>query len=188
MDATTDGLNPFTHTTSTLAAHTNAISGGAQSNAPDIGTAPLDDPGNRVVNDRDRAAIEVMLKGFDSAQAAVEEQMKPLLRVIDIIAEGRETLLEHYGVQTAGRCEHMGCGRLLFVGERGGRIRGDDSEVLYCAEHAPTYADFKEFWDRIVATDDTDDEREARRHCSDLIAAHLADGGSLEDKRLEVLE
>lgn len=148
-----------------------------------------------VISEANRAAIDVMLKGFAATEALVAEQMAPfgpqnnhrlpatVERILGIIGEGRETLLEHYGVQPAGRCTK--CDKLLFVGEMGARI---GSEIVYCPDHAPTFADYRELWDRIELFNQTEEERLAREAFEDEIARHLVEGGAaLTDKRLEEL-
>lgn len=139
-----------------------------------------------IVGETDRAGIDVALKGFDAARAAVEEQMRPLLDIVDIITEGREALLEHYGVQPFGHCER--CNKLLFQGELGCTPYADDSSVVYCADHAPTLGDLKAHWDRIDPSVDDEDDADRRAAFSAMLEAHLAAGGTLEHKQLEVLE
>lgn len=138
-----------------------------------------------IITDADRAAIDVMLKGFDAARAAIEEQMAPLLRVVDIITDGRETLLEHYGIQPTGRCER--CEKLLFVGEPGAKPFADSNEVVYCAEHAPTLGDLMDTWDRHETEGESTEETELREAFNESLKTHLTKGGSLNHKAIEIL-
>lgn len=73
-----------------------------------------------------------------------------------------------------GACE--GCNTPLFVGDTG--MRCDDGPVL-CGECALTWKDVKAQWD---ADEMLDDDPERRAAFMASYQAHLAGGGSADDK------
>lgn len=124
-------------------------------------------------DDRTRQLITDQLKALDEALAACEVATKPFRAAESAIVEARELLLDHYSVEIAGHCES--CGKLVFVGERGHR---DDDGIVLCAEHSPTWDDAEKSWQSAEPEDDPD------RHeaFTASFAAHLAAGGSRDDK------
>lgn len=129
------------------------------------------------MTDAERAALLEQLRDLDAAQAKIAEARKPFDAATSAIEGVKEALLERHEAEIAGRCET--CDRLLFYGDRGHRC--DDGPIV-CEEHAPTWADIKEEWTCAVDPD-PDDLREALAD----VEAHVAGGGSLEDKVIHEL-
>ncbi|HZQ01382.1 MAG TPA: hypothetical protein VFB13_17690 [Reyranella sp.] len=130
----------------------------------------------------DEAVRKEMAAAFMALQAkleAVSKQMEPL-RTVERDLQGEiEALFEKHGVAFAGHCEF--CDRLLFAGERG---HYDREGAILCEPCAPTYGDWQQQLDgEKLPFDDPDDEADGRA----AIAAHLAAGGSLDDKMLDEL-
>lgn len=143
----------------------------------------------REISIEERATIAARLAGIaavidleEKRLRPLEEQMRPIKDAIAAAEERRELLLEEHGVEIAGFCEHDGCGRLIFVGEQGSRPYADETDVVFCADHAMTYDDLKRHWEDLDADKDHGEEGEMRTAALALVASHIADGGSLDDK------
>jgi hypothetical protein len=132
------------------------------------------------IDDKTRRSIQEQFKALDAARAAIELAMKPFRDAEAEILVARELLLEHYEIEIAGTCES--CDKLLFVGEQGHR---DDEGVMLCAEDSPTWADAAHSWQEALQHDDDDPER--RQAFDRALAAHLAAGGSRDDKLTHAL-
>lgn len=128
-----------------------------------------------MIDDKTRAMIAEQLTASKEAEAAIELAMKPFTRALCKIGEARELLLEHYEVDIAGNCES--CDKLLFAGDHGHRC--EDGPIL-CTDHSPTWGDCEQQWLAVAGGDD--DEPERRAEFEAAIAAHLAAGGSRDDK------
>lgn len=123
----------------------------------------------------DREKLEEELKGLDAAEAAIRAAMKPFDDALRAVETLRENLLERHDADRVGTCET--CGKTLFEGDLG--YSYSDGEVKLCAEHAPTYGDWKR------TTEDEPEAYESAGHLAEAkeqIHDHLAAGGSLDDK------
>lgn len=122
-----------------------------------------------------RETLAEELAALDKAEDAIRVAMKPFSDALLAVETLRENLLEKHGTDHVGSCET--CGRALFEGDLG--YSYSDAEVKLCAEHAPTYADWKRTTEgEPEAYDSLDHLASAKKQ----IADHLAAGGSLDDK------
>jgi hypothetical protein len=132
------------------------------------------------IDDKTRQSIQQQFKALDTARDALELAMKPFRDADSAILEARELLLEHYEIEIAGTCES--CDKLLFEGDQGHR---DDEGIMLCAADSPTWADAEKSWQEAIAYDD--DDPEGRQAFDRALTAHLAAGGSRDDKLTHAL-
>lgn len=79
------------------------------------------------------------------------------------------------------QCES--CGKVIA---KGAKYAVTLDGCYLCEEDAPSLQDCVDYWAHHAAEDD--DEREAAADCIEELAAHVASGGSPEDKPLWVME
>lgn len=139
----------------------------------------------RTALDNQLHALKRLEDAVDAARKPIERLLKPLGEVQLEIDEQREVLLERAGVEVVGRCET--CLKLLIVGDKGNRPYSDETEIVYCAEHAMTFGNLKAHWERSDPTNDDGDEAEQRIDELALVENHVARGGALTDKITETL-
>ncbi len=130
------------------------------------------------MDEQARMALQEQLDALEAAQRALDEVMRPFLEAQSRIINARELLIEQHGAEIAGRCET--CNRVLFTGEQGHQC--EDGPLL-CAEHAPTWGDFK----RMIAEGAKHLEQDQVDAIAKTIAEREAAGGSLDDKVLYTL-
>lgn len=84
-----------------------------------------------------------------------------------------DALIEQHGTLVRGRCDS--CRKALFFGDQGYAF---DDGPEFCEEHAPTYGEHKAGWEEQTEPDDV--ERRAKAIAT--VDAHIANGGSLNDR------
>ncbi len=112
--------------------------------------------------------------------AGVDEIIAPLRKALKELEDLRKDLIEPYADDIVGNCE--GCGRLLFVGDKGHRCH--DGPIL-CAECAPTWNDIGAQWNEMKGS--ADDDPDLRFKFWEAFAQHAAAGGTGDDKALVTL-
>ncbi|MFN3624402.1 MAG: hypothetical protein ACK4TP_10105 [Hyphomicrobium sp.] len=138
-----------------------------------------------------RAKLDGELKALDQLEGSVQAQLAPLQEMLRNVESIRAQTLERYGIEDdpVGHCE--GCEMLLLPGDLGHRC--GDGPVL-CADCAPTWGDLKKQITEPSIIDgsapDLDEEAEdgiAPRDKLAAVEAHVAGGGSLDDKIIHPL-
>lgn len=132
-----------------------------------------------VLTDEARAVIRAQLEALRDAEKAIETAREPFDAALNGIQTARELLLEPYEGEYR-TCE--GCGGLILGGEPS--YYEGDSGLVFCADCAPTYGDWKTNAEIIVSeasNRDAEEVAEAREGLA-AITDHLAAGGSLTDK------
>lgn len=132
------------------------------------------------MDEKTRASLKAQLSALNKAENAVRIARRPFDKAIDEIDTAREEILGAHEAEIAGEC--IGCTELLLVGEQGHRCR--DGELL-CEACAFTWADVKAQWD--MGEDSDAESAEARARFFSLFKAHIAGGGSPDDKILHAL-
>lgn len=133
-----------------------------------------------ILTDEARAALRAQLDALEEAEKAIDAARKPFDVALNGIQAVREVLLDPFEGEYR-TCE--GCGALILGGEQHFRYGGDD-DLVFCPDCTPTYANWKESAELIVAevaNRDAEEVAEARGGLAE-IAAHIAAGGSLSDK------
>lgn len=125
-----------------------------------------------LITEAERESIKAQLAELDAAQEAIRKARKPFDDAVMAVEGVREALLERYEAETAGTCAT--CGKLLFTGEKGYR----DEDVVQCAEHAPTFADWQA---NIEAGPDAFEDAEVYQQSAEALAKHLSAGAALTD-------
>jgi hypothetical protein len=131
------------------------------------------------LTDEQRTDLRERLDLIEKAEQQVREAMKPFQRALEAIDIARDALLQDREV--AGCCES--CAKLLLVGEIGSRPYSDDSGIIFCEEHAPTWRDIAE---RIEKEPEAWEDEELLGLAKRAVAARTADG-TLDEKLSEVL-
>lgn len=125
------------------------------------------------MDDKERDVLKEELAALDAAEVSIRKARRPFDEAIDAVETVKQNLLDKHAVEIAGHCE--GCGRLLFVGDKG--FRCDDGPIL-CAECSPTFGDAEGNW----KSEPEDHEPERKQTFMEGLAAHLAAGGTRADK------
>jgi hypothetical protein len=124
-----------------------------------------------------REKLQEKLAELGKAISAVEEARKPFDDAIAALVMVRDAVIEEAigDKDIVGSCEF--CERLLLDGDKG--HRGTDG-VIVCEACAPTYGCLKKQREEMVA--ESDDPEDDNALCLASIEAHIAAGGSLDDK------
>lgn len=134
------------------------------------------------MTEKERERLSEMLNALQDAHETIEAALAPFRKAESLIAEARELLLDQHDAELAGRCD--ACARPLFVGDQGHRI---EDVGVFCAEHAPSWAEVEQYWQEAPPDPDDEEYTERRRHFRASLEAHLAAGGSRDDKILYAL-
>lgn len=147
------------------------------------------------LSEEQREKLGEELGAIGLAMIGIDAAMAPFTHALRALGDQRSRILERYGVQEPlGACES--CGRILIEGDDGHRTADD---VLLCADDAPTYGDLKKQLTEPVGDPDhpelgtppdldaEDEAGIAPRERLAAIDAHIAGGGSLDDKIIHPL-
>ena len=133
------------------------------------------------LSNEQREALDEELKTLGAAEEKITAARKPYDEALAQIWNARDLVLQRYGVnEPLGEC--ITCDTLLFEGDLGHECA--DGEKM-CAEHAPTWGDFKR-----QVEDSHDEEDEGGISNTDKLSsvnAHLAAGGKLTDRIVHTL-
>jgi hypothetical protein len=110
---------------------------------------------------------------WDRITCPVTWVLRQIRRPSIYFAEAKEELLAKHNTYHVGNCET--CGRLLLDGDMGYSF---DDGPIFCAEHAPQWRDVK----AMIADPDFWEEQEDRDRAQAALDAHMAAGGSMDDK------
>ncbi len=139
------------------------------------------------LSEEQREKLDGELKALKALENGIRKQREPFDRMLRDVEGLVAQTLERYGVDgdPIGHCES--CETLLVPGDLG--CNCVDGPVL-CADCAPTWGDLKKQLENPIVTIDLDVEDEKgvppREHMA-TIAAHIAGGGSLDDKIIHPL-
>lgn len=125
-----------------------------------------------------REALRGQLDELDKAAEEIETAMKPFRLALNAVEGVREALLERHDAEIAGKCE--GCLDPIFSGDKA--YTDGSGEVTFCERCAPTWGDLRK--ETLEMPDDAWDEPDGRQRCLDMIEAHVAGGGSLDEKHV----
>jgi hypothetical protein len=144
--------------------------------------APAITDAQRAELQRDLQVIDAELDPLERDRSiALRQAAEPFeVRIEELNAE-RELLLERYGVEVAGSCDH--CKRLLLHGDKGHSV-ADDPGIMWCESCAPTWADMWQQYEDLTpeAFEDPDDYQIA----VNTIRSHL-DAGDGDKKHVWAL-
>lgn len=132
-----------------------------------------------MLTEQKRETLQEELAGLGAAMDKVLTARIPFDDAISAIEAVRDGLLERYNVDIVGNCE--GCGCIILAGDEGHRTAED---VLLCKEHSPTWADVEEQYENMRPDDAFGIDPEDIVFGKEAAAAHIADGGSLDDKHV----
>lgn len=146
-----------------------------------------------IMDDKTRANLKASLDALAEAEDAINDMMAPQRKALGGIHEARAALLERYGFEEiAGECG--ACEMPIFCGEQG--YNGYEDGPMFCATHAPSWGDLKSGWDEQTqvagfwdgeATEDDDGDCRRAHLFQQSYDAHIAGGGSPDDKVLYTL-
>lgn len=127
--------------------------------------------------DENRKSLRELLDVLEKAQAAIDVAMKPFRDAQHAVDDARETILEHFDAEVFGSCEL--CSELILADDKY-QPTGDAGPL--CESCAATWGDALKQAEK--STDDDYDFPGDRQSVIDGAHAHVAAGGSLDDKPL----
>lgn len=135
------------------------------------------------MTDEERDALREKLDGLAAAEQSIYDAMKPYRAALTALEATRDMLLAGIDADIAGKCES--CSKLLFTGEPGHRCADDP---ILCEACAPTWGDISNQAQEIYLSRTTDsDQIELADRNLEAVQAHVAAGGSLDDKNVSPL-
>jgi hypothetical protein len=124
-------------------------------------------------------ALDARDAEIQKARAPIDAQLRPFILQAMEVEEAREALIDGIGTDFIGKCES--CGKPLFSGDQGSRPYGDETSIIFCAEHGMTYADLLQSWKDTPVADDDEERADMRAIALVMVETHVNAGGALTD-------